>query len=181
MEMGLIQHERDLWGWYASIAANVSDICLGLPAKQRPWHFELSRILGPFPSRGHSHTPSSRCLQSRGRACLNYCICGDWQVFSKCLLNEQMRPFNNCTFQTGPGVTKYIQRSPDFPAEDFSISISLDPQKLEFHLNAEFQRIARREIKPSSVINVKKKKKTIEWDRLEISLRKLEIPREHFV
>ena len=44
------------------------------------------------------------------------------------------------------------------------------------HLNAEFQRIARREIrKPSSVINAKKQRKTIEWERLDISSRKLEI------
>ena len=39
------------------------------------------------------------------------------------------------------------------------------------HLNAEFQRIARRDRKPSSVINAKKKRKTIEWERLEISSR----------
>ena len=50
------------------------------------------------------------------------------------------------------------------------------------HLNAEFQRIARREIrKPSSAINAKTLRKTIEWERLEISSRKLEIPREHFM
>jgi len=29
--------------------------------------------------------------------------------------------------------------------------------------------------------NAKKQKKTIEWERLEISSRKLEIPREHFL
>ena len=33
----------------------------------------------------------------------------------------------------------------------------------------------------SSVINAKKQRKTIEWERLEISSRKLEIPREHFL
>ena len=50
------------------------------------------------------------------------------------------------------------------------------------YLNAEFQRIARREIrKPSSVINAKKDRKTTERERLEISSRKLEIPREHFM
>ena len=49
------------------------------------------------------------------------------------------------------------------------------------HLNAEFQRIARRDKKPSSMINAKKQRKTIEWERLEISSRKLEIPREHFI
>ena len=35
--------------------------------------------------------------------------------------------------------------------------------------------------KPFSVINAKKQRKTIEWKRLEISSRKLEIPREHFM
>ena len=46
------------------------------------------------------------------------------------------------------------------------------------HLNAEFQRIAR---KPSSVTSAKKYRKTIEWERLEISSRKLEIPRDYFL
>ena len=58
------------------------------------------------------------------------------------------------------------------------------------HLNAECQRIARRDKKafqseeirkPSTVISAKKESKTIEWKRLEISSRKLEIPREHFM
>ena len=35
--------------------------------------------------------------------------------------------------------------------------------------------------KPSSMINAKKYRKTIEWEKLEISSRKLEIPREHFM
>ena len=35
--------------------------------------------------------------------------------------------------------------------------------------------------KPSSVFNARKQRKTIEWERLEISSRKLEIPREHFM
>ena len=49
------------------------------------------------------------------------------------------------------------------------------------HLNAEFQTIARRVRKPSSVINAKKLRKTTQWERLEISTRKLEIPREYFM
>ena len=49
------------------------------------------------------------------------------------------------------------------------------------HLNAEFQRIARRNKKASSPINAKKWRKTIEQERLEISSRKVEIPREHFM
>ena len=36
------------------------------------------------------------------------------------------------------------------------------------HVNAEFQRVTRRDKKSSSVINAKKKRKTIEWERLEI-------------
>ena len=35
--------------------------------------------------------------------------------------------------------------------------------------------------KPSLVINANKQRKTIEWERLEISSRKLEILREHFM
>ena len=35
--------------------------------------------------------------------------------------------------------------------------------------------------KPSSVINAKKWRKATEWERLELSSRKLEIPREHFM
>ena len=49
------------------------------------------------------------------------------------------------------------------------------------HLNAEFQRIARRGKKAFLVIHEKKQRKTIEWERLEISSRKLEIPREYFM
>ena len=48
------------------------------------------------------------------------------------------------------------------------------------HLNAEFQRITRK-IKPSSVISVKKQRKIIEWEKLEIPSRKSEIAREHFM
>ena len=52
-------------------------------------------------------------------------------------------------------------------------------EKERSHLNAEFQRITRRD-KPSSAIKAKKQRKTIEWERLEISSRKLEVPREYF-
>ena len=48
------------------------------------------------------------------------------------------------------------------------------------HLNAEFQRIARRD-KKSFLSNQWKERRTIEWERLEIASRKLEIPREHFM
>ena len=48
------------------------------------------------------------------------------------------------------------------------------------HLNAEFQRIARRD-KKAFLRDQYKEGKTIEWERLEISSRKLEIPREHFM
>ena len=49
------------------------------------------------------------------------------------------------------------------------------------HLNAEFQRIARRDKKAFLSDHCKQMRKTIEWERLEISSRKLEIPREHFM
>ena len=49
------------------------------------------------------------------------------------------------------------------------------------HLNAEFQRIARRDKKAFLSDQCKEIRKTTEWERLEISSRKLEIPREHFM
>ena len=47
------------------------------------------------------------------------------------------------------------------------------------HLNAEFQRIARRRKKDFLSDQCKEIEETIEWERLEISSRELEIPREH--
>ena len=49
------------------------------------------------------------------------------------------------------------------------------------HLNTEFQRIARRDKKAFISNQCKEIEQTIEWERLEISSRKLEIPREHFM
>ena len=48
------------------------------------------------------------------------------------------------------------------------------------HWNAEFQRIARRDKKAFLSDQCKEIEKTTEWERLEISSRKLEIPREYF-
>ena len=48
------------------------------------------------------------------------------------------------------------------------------------HLNAEFQSSARRDKKAFLSNQCQEIKKNTEWERLEISLRKLEIPREHF-
>ena len=49
------------------------------------------------------------------------------------------------------------------------------------HLNSAFQIIARRDKKAFLSVNAKKQRKTIELERLEISSRKLEIPRQHFM
>ena len=49
------------------------------------------------------------------------------------------------------------------------------------HLNAEFQKIARREKKTFLRDQCKEIEENIDWERLEISSRKLEIPREHFM
>ena len=49
------------------------------------------------------------------------------------------------------------------------------------HWNAEFQRIARKDKKAFLSDQCKEIEKTVEWERLEISSRKLEIPREHFM
>ena len=49
------------------------------------------------------------------------------------------------------------------------------------HLNAEFQRIVRRDKKAFVSDQCKEIKKTIDLERLEISSRKLETPSEHFM
>ena len=49
------------------------------------------------------------------------------------------------------------------------------------HMNAEFQRIAGRDKKAFLSDQCKEIEETIEWESLEISSRKLEIPREHFM
>ena len=49
------------------------------------------------------------------------------------------------------------------------------------HLNAEFQRIARRDKKAFLSDQCKEIEENNRMERLEISLRKLEIPREHFM
>ena len=49
------------------------------------------------------------------------------------------------------------------------------------HLNAEIQRIARRDKKAFLSDQCKEIRENKEWERLEIPSRKLEIPREHFM
>ena len=49
------------------------------------------------------------------------------------------------------------------------------------HLNAELHRIVRRDKKAFLSDQCKEIEEKIEWERLEISSRKLEIPREHFM
>ena len=49
------------------------------------------------------------------------------------------------------------------------------------HLNAEFQRIVRRDKKAFLSDQCKEIEGNNEWERLEITSRKLEIPREHFM
>ena len=48
------------------------------------------------------------------------------------------------------------------------------------HSNGEFQRISDRD-KKAFLSDQCKERKIIEWERLEISSRKLDIPREHFM
>ena len=56
-----------------------------------------------------------------------------------------------------------------------------EEKEIYTHLNAEFQRIARRDKKVFLNDQCKEIEKTIDWERLEISSRKLEISREHFM
>ena len=54
-------------------------------------------------------------------------------------------------------------------------------EKRYTHLNAEFQRIARRDKKDFLNDQCKEIEETIEWERPEISSRKCEIPRDLFM
>ena len=54
-------------------------------------------------------------------------------------------------------------------------------RELYTQLNAEFKRIARKDKKAFLCDRYKETEEKIEWARLEISSRKLEIPREHFI
>ena len=50
------------------------------------------------------------------------------------------------------------------------------------HLSAEFPKNSQGEIKKAFLSDqCKEMRKTTEWERLEVSSRKLEIPREHFM
>ena len=49
------------------------------------------------------------------------------------------------------------------------------------HLNAKFQRIARSDKRAFLSEQCKEIEENKEWERLEMSARKLEIPREHFM
>ena len=49
------------------------------------------------------------------------------------------------------------------------------------HLNAELQSIARRDKKAFLSDQCKEIEETIKWERLQVSSRKLEIPRKHFM
>ena len=85
---------------------------------------------------------------------------------------------------------KKCKKAKWLPEEALQIAVkrreakSKGEKEIYTHLNAysmsskEQQREIR---KPSSEINAKKQRTTIEWERLEISTRKSEIPREHFM
>ena len=49
------------------------------------------------------------------------------------------------------------------------------------HTNSKFQRVARRDKKDLVTDQCKEIEEKIEWERLEISSRKLEIPRDYFM
>ena len=82
---------------------------------------------------------------------------------------------------------KNCKKAKWLPGEDLQIAVKRREVKSKgekercTHLNVEFQRIARRDKKTflsDQCIEIEANK---EWERLEISSRKLEIPREHFM
>ena len=70
------------------------------------------------------------------------------------------------------------------PANLENTAVDTRLEKVSFHSNpkeGQFQRIARREKKALLSDQCKEIEKTIEWERLEISSRKLAIRREYFM
>ena len=82
---------------------------------------------------------------------------------------------------------KKFKRAKWLSGEDLQIAVKRREAKTKGekerykHLNAEFQRIARRDKKAFFSDQCKEIEETTEWERLEISSRKLEIPKEHFM
>ena len=81
---------------------------------------------------------------------------------------------------------KKAKAGPPLPAEALQIAVKRGEAKGKgeketyTHLNVEFQRTARRD-KNAFLSDQCKEIEEKEWERLEISSRKLEIPREHFM
>ena len=86
------------------------------------------------------------------------------KFFSFCRSDEEFGPLSSCLH--------------GFKKKKSTIVIALYRYK---HLNAEFQRIARGDKKDFFSNQCKKIEETTEWERLETSSRKSEIPREHFI
>ena len=79
-----------------------------------------------------------------------------------------------------------MQKAKWLPEEALQIAVkrreakSKGEEERYTHLNAEFQRRARRVKKAFLSDQCKEIEEMIEWERLEIPSRKLETPREHF-
>ena len=88
--------------------------------------------------------------------------------------------------KTIPKKKKY-KKAKWMPEENLQISVKIREKKSKgekeryTHLNAEFQSIARRDKKAFLSDQCKEIEENNRTERLEISSRKLEIPREHFM
>ena len=77
---------------------------------------------------------------------------------------------------------KKCKKAKQLSEEALQIEVKSEGEKERYkHLNAEFQRIASRGKKAFLSDHCKEIEENIEWERLEISSRKLEIPREYFM
>ena len=77
---------------------------------------------------------------------------------------------------------KKCQKAKWLPEEALQIAVKSKGEKERYtHLNAEFQRIARRDKKAFLSDQCKEIEENKEWERLQIFSRKLEIPREYFM
>ena len=97
------------------------------------------------------------------------------------VLEEQWMKVRDTVQETGMktmSMEKKCKKAKWLSGEALQISVKSKGEKERYkHLNAEFQRMARRDKKAF----LSDQCEEIEWERLEISSRKLEIIREHFM
>ena len=106
------------------------------------------------------------------------CLMKYGQMFMTLYRRQESRPFPR---KRNAKTAKWLSEEVLQIAEKRREAKGKGEKERYIHLNAEFQRIARRDKKAFLSDQCKEIEKKLEWGKLEISSKKLEIPREHFM